>query len=81
MLDDTIADQWYEGGKHTFECTKTMMCLHWFILLKYYGEELFDDYLTHQYDLAQQFADIIQSSPSFELATHPPIKYYLFPVD
>ena len=71
LLDDTTEDEWYNSGRRTFECTKTMMCLHWFVLLKFYGEQLFDQYVTRQYDLAQDFAKLIEDHPNFELATLP----------
>jgi len=71
LLDHTTEDEWYNSGRRTFECTKTMMCLHWFVLLKFYGEQLFDSYVTRQYDLAKDFAKMIQEHPDFELATQP----------
>ncbi|WP_350292167.1 aminotransferase class V-fold PLP-dependent enzyme [uncultured Croceitalea sp.] len=71
LLDDSTMDEWYNSGRRTFECTKTMMCLHWFVLLKFYGEQLFNQYLTRQYDLAQDFAEMINSHPDFELAISP----------
>ena len=71
LLDDTTEDEWYNSGRRTFECTKTMMCLHWFVLLKFYGEKLFDQYVTRQYDLAKSFAQMIEDHPDFELATSP----------
>jgi len=71
LLDDMGEPDWINSGKKTFECTKTMMCLHWFILLKYYGEELFDAYVTRQYDLAKTFEQLLSSDKDFELATAP----------
>ncbi|MEM8508423.1 MAG: pyridoxal-dependent decarboxylase [Bacteroidota bacterium] len=71
LLEENQEDIWYQSGKMTFECTKTMMCLHWFILLKMYGEALFDEYVTRQYDLTRSFARILNGDPDFELATHP----------
>ncbi len=71
LLEENQEDIWYQSGKMTFECTKTMMCLHWYVLLKNYGEQLFDEYVTRQYDLAQSFAKLLVDDPCFELATHP----------
>ncbi len=71
LLVENQEDVWYQSGKMTFECTKTMMCLHWFVLLKNYGEQLFDEYVTRQYDLAQSFAKLLKDDPRFELATPP----------
>ena len=71
LLNDTAEDQWYQSGKKTFECTKTMMSLHWYVLLKFYGEEVFDEFVTRQYDLAQEFAQLLKNHPNFELAIWP----------
>ncbi|TAI49197.1 pyridoxal phosphate-dependent decarboxylase family protein [Flagellimonas allohymeniacidonis] len=71
LLIDTEEEDWYNGGKRTFECTKSMMSLHWFIILKMYGEEVFDSYLTRQYDLAREFASFLTNETDFELAVEP----------
>jgi len=71
LLEDVPEDDWINSGKKTFECTKTMMCLHWFVLLHFYGEQLFDEFVTRQYDLAQEFAKMLEVHPHFELATWP----------
>ena len=71
LLDQTTEDEWYNSGRRTFECTKTMMCLHWFALLKFYGEALFNEYVTRQYDLAKDFAQLLKNHPQFELGTEP----------
>ncbi|MEN1784175.1 MAG: aminotransferase class I/II-fold pyridoxal phosphate-dependent enzyme [Bacteroidota bacterium] len=71
LLSDAQDDQWYQSGKKTFECTKTMMCLHWFVLLKWYGASIFDDFVTRQYDLTRIMANLLRNDPSFELAAAP----------
>ncbi|WP_190809130.1 aminotransferase class I/II-fold pyridoxal phosphate-dependent enzyme [Flagellimonas sp. S3867] len=71
LLNETEEDEWYNSGRRTFECTKNMMCLHWYILLKLYGEKAFDAYVTRQYDLAKEFARIIKEEGNFELAVEP----------
>ena len=71
LLSETPEEEWYNSGRRTFECTKTMMCMHWFLLLKMYGEELFDSYISRQYDLAKTFAEMLQKETDFEMATQP----------
>ena len=71
LLNETEEDEWYNSGRRTFECTKNMMCLHWYVLLKLYGEKAFDSYVTRQYDLAKDFANTIKEDGSFELAVEP----------
>ncbi len=71
LLDDVEEEDWINSGKKTFECTKTMMCLHWFVLLKHYGDALFDEFVTRQYDLAKTFEKMLIEDPKFQLATSP----------
>ncbi|MGB5821735.1 MAG: aminotransferase class I/II-fold pyridoxal phosphate-dependent enzyme [Saonia sp.] len=70
LLGQTDED-WFNSGKRTFECTKTMMSMHWYILLKTYGEELFDEFVTTLYDLGHQFGEMIENDHQFELAIKP----------
>ncbi|MEM9648308.1 MAG: aminotransferase class I/II-fold pyridoxal phosphate-dependent enzyme [Bacteroidota bacterium] len=71
LLTETEEEDWYNGGKRTFECTKSMMSLHWFLLFKMYGEDVFDQNVTVLYDLAKAFAEIITAKKQFELAFQP----------
>ncbi len=71
LLEQSVEEDWYNLAKRTFECTKTMMSLHWYTLLKTYGETIFDDYVTTLYDLGHQFAAIIKKNPDFEIAVEP----------
>ncbi len=71
LLEQSEEEDWYNGAKRTFECTKTMMSLHWYGILKHYGEGLFDEYITNQYDKARLFAQMIAAHPAFELAVQP----------
>lgn len=71
LLEDSIDSDWYNSGKRTFECTKNMMALHWFSLLKTYGEEVFDEYVTSIYDLGTVFGELIEKEDHFELAVKP----------
>ena len=71
LLSDSEHEDWYNSGKRTFECTKNMMSIHWFTLLKLYGEEVFDANVTHLYDMGALFARLIEEEPNFELALKP----------
>lgn len=71
LLTDSEHEDWYNSGKKTFECTKTMMSIHWYTLLKMYGEQVFDAYVTQLYDTGVNFATIIENEPDFELAVKP----------
>lgn len=71
LLDTSEDEDWYNLAKRTFECTKTMMSIQWYALLKTYGEGIFDAYLTTLYDLGHHFADMITNDPYLELAVKP----------
>ncbi|WP_297762546.1 pyridoxal-dependent decarboxylase, partial [uncultured Muriicola sp.] len=46
LLQQSDDEDWYNLAKQTFECTKTMMSLQWFLLIKSYGEAVFDQNVT-----------------------------------
>ncbi len=71
LLEQSQEEDWYNMAKRTFECTKTMMAIHWFTLLKTYGEEIFDEFVTTLYDLGHDFAEMIKNNDYFELAVEP----------
>ncbi len=71
LLSEDEEDDWINSGKKTFECTKTMMCMHWYVLLKFYGEQVFNEFVTRQYDLAKDFEKTLLKDSNFELATSP----------
>ncbi len=41
------------------------------ILFKFYGESLFNEFVTNQYDLAKEFEILIGNNPNFEIAAAP----------
>ena len=71
LLTESEQEDWCNSGKKTFECTKTMMSIHWFTLLKLYGEAVFDAYVTHLFDLGARFGEIIDQHAKFEIAVTP----------
>ncbi len=82
LLTESEHEDWYNSGKRTFECTKTMMSIHWYTLIKLYGVDVFDAYVTQLYDMGANFAELILEEPDFELAVHPMsnivcFRYYL----
>ncbi|MDX2070452.1 MAG: pyridoxal-dependent decarboxylase [Haliscomenobacter sp.] len=79
-LWNTVEADWYNLGKRTFECTKYMMSLKIFTLLKLYSEELFAAVVDQVYDLGQKFAKILAKRPNFELAMEPECNIVCFRV-
>jgi L-2,4-diaminobutyrate decarboxylase len=64
-------DQWFNAGLRTFECTKLMMCLKFYILWKTYGIEIFKENIECLYGLGIEFAQIIENHSDFEIAIQP----------
>lgn len=71
LLSYTEDEDWSNMAKRTFECTKNMMAIEWYILLKEYGKTLFDEFVTLTYDNCRMLADKINKNPNFELAVYP----------
>lgn len=64
-------EDWYNIAGKSFECTKRLMSIQFYVLLKYYGEEIFDEFVTTLYDLGKTFAQMINRRDNFELALEP----------
>lgn len=62
---------WFNSGKRTFECTKLMMSVKVYAILKTHGEQIFTDNVEYLYDLGRTFATLIKARPNFELALEP----------
>lgn len=62
---------WFNSGKRTFECTKLMMSLKIYSILKAHGVQIFTENVEHLHGLAEKFAEIVKSRPTFELAIEP----------
>lgn len=71
LLVQSEDEDWYNKAKRTFECTKTMMSMHWYTMLKIYGEGIFEEYVTHLYDMGTLFGSILAKEPNFELGVEP----------
>ena len=69
--DNHLDEQWFNAGLRTFECTKLMMCLKFYLLWKFYGIEIFEENIDCLYGLGQIFAEIINQNSHFELALKP----------
>lgn len=71
LWSDQEEHEWYNMGKRTMECTKLMMGLKAYALLKSYGTEIINEYVTRQYDLGKTFASMIEERQDWELAMAP----------
>lgn len=64
-------NEWFNLGKRTFECTKNMMTLKVYSILREYGPDLFEEIVDRQFDLAKTFAAMIDERSSLELLIQP----------
>ncbi len=69
--DKGYDDQWYNSGLRTFECTKFMMSLKFYVLWKSYGIEIFEENIDCLYGLGKEFAQLVDKHQDFELALDP----------
>ncbi|WP_052308827.1 pyridoxal-dependent decarboxylase [Runella slithyformis] len=63
--------EWFNSGKRTFECTKLMMSVKIYAILKAYGQEIFAENVDTLHGLATDFVEILRNNPRFELAVAP----------
>ena len=71
LLSNKKEENWFDIAEQTLECTKKMLGVKIYAILKIYGPQLFSDYITRTYDLAGEFAAMIKESGDFELALEP----------
>ncbi|MFY7909747.1 MAG: pyridoxal phosphate-dependent decarboxylase family protein [Emticicia sp.] len=62
---------WFNSGKRTFECTKLMMSLKIYSILKAHGEQIFTENVEYLHGLAEKFANLVKARQNFELAIEP----------
>ena len=70
LLNDDEGE-WFNSGKRTFECTKRMMSMQVYSILRTYGPRIFEENVTHLYTLARAFARMIKERPALQLALEP----------
>lgn len=71
LWDSQQSREWYNSGKRTFECTKLMMSLKAYSVIRMYGEDVFEKNINRLYDQGKVFAQIIRNRDGFELLMEP----------
>lgn len=64
-------EEWYNGGKRSFECTKAMSILHVYTLHRSYRNSIFRENIVTLFEMATKFAELIEHNKNFELAYLP----------
>lgn len=62
---------WYNLAKRTFECTKLMMSIKAYSIIRTQGAAIFDEFVTQCYDHGKQLALLIKQRKELELALEP----------
>ncbi len=62
---------WYDSAGRTLECTKKMLGVKVYAMIKLYGDHLFSEYITTTYDLGHFMSELIKREKGFELAVEP----------
>lgn len=71
LLAQSSDEEWYNLAHRTFECTKLMMSIQFYVMQQHYGEQVFDQFVTRVYDMGKTFAQKVKDRPLFELALEP----------
>lgn len=71
LFEEQEGLDWYNMARRTFECTKTMMSLKIYSLLRTYGPELFDQYVTRVIDNTHELYQLVEAQPELEAAAPP----------
>lgn len=64
-------EEWFNIAKRSFECTKLMMSLKVYSVIRTYGFEIFEEYVNTVMEKGQLFKDLICAHPKMELAVNP----------
>jgi L-2,4-diaminobutyrate decarboxylase len=71
LFKKTDENEWYNSARRTLECTKSAMGVIAYTAVKYYGANYYREYIESRYDLAAEFADMIEGTQYMELAVKP----------
>jgi L-2,4-diaminobutyrate decarboxylase len=64
-------EDWYNYGRKTFECTKYMMSIKIYAIIKEHGEDVFKEYIDTLYQRTHWFGSEILKRSEFELLQMP----------
>lgn len=71
IFNNQEREPWFNSALRTLECTKNMMGVKVYAILRTYGPQIFIDHFTTLYDLGKEFASLLTSAPDFELPYEP----------
>ncbi|MGE5182272.1 MAG: pyridoxal phosphate-dependent decarboxylase family protein [Acidobacteriota bacterium] len=71
FAETAAAEQWWDLGTRTLECTKRMMAVELWCALRVHGEDWFGEVVDRLVVLAAALAAKVDAAPDFELALDP----------
>lgn len=71
LFEQSADREWYNLAKRTFECTKLMLSVRAYSVLRFHGLTFLDDHVTSVIDLSARFANMIKAFPFMELCVRP----------
>lgn len=71
LWSNAQSKDWFNIGKRTFECTKIMMGVKIYSIIKAHGKSIFGEHVDYLYGLGHAFANLVSSNADLELATQP----------
>jgi L-2,4-diaminobutyrate decarboxylase len=71
LFNNKEREQWFNSAVRTLECTKNMMGVKVYSILRTYGPQIFIDHFTALYDLGREFAEMIRKASDFEMPYEP----------
>jgi glutamate/tyrosine decarboxylase-like PLP-dependent enzyme len=71
LWENFESQDWFNLGKRTFECTKPMLAVKVYVLLKTYGEAAFEEFIDRTHGLATDFAKLLRGSKNFKIGVEP----------
>lgn len=70
LLNEQDGD-WFNSGKRAFECTKRMMSIQVYAIMRTYGMQIFGENINTLYGLARTFARLVRQRNQMQLALEP----------
>ncbi|MDO6516630.1 pyridoxal phosphate-dependent decarboxylase family protein [Zobellia uliginosa] len=71
LWDSPESEEWYNSAKRTFECSKPFLSAKVYMILKTYGNDIFEKNVDRLYDSAQLLAQMIKGKFGMELLHEP----------
>ncbi|RZS99041.1 pyridoxal phosphate-dependent decarboxylase family protein [Aquimarina brevivitae] len=66
LWESSEDEEWYNYAKRTFECTKSMMSIQFYIVQQTYGDTIFEEYVDTLYDLGKTFYQLVEEQDNLE---------------